>query len=395
MANIIDYLDWRGDISLTKDFPFNEVDSMIMARFSYLVFDKIKMREKETIKDIASKMKDIPNDKFLWNGDKELISNLGFSLRFKNLIVTDYIKVNNRSQEKQFGAITIHLSDEEMYVSFIGTDATIYGWKEDFNMGFMEHVPCQIMGREYLDNIAIKYPNKKIRIGGHSKGGNVAIYSAITIDKKIQDRIIKVYNYDGPGFNKDIINKYETNNIIKKIETYIPQDSIIGRVLYHKEKTTIVLSLEKGILEHDIFTWQILKNDLVRLARNTETSEMINKTLIEWVETTTNEQREILIDAIFELFYSTDANSFGEIKDNLMKNIPKIMKKYSSIKEEDKKVVTDMLGRIIKSNMHVRIHDEQVKFDNLKKEYMSKGKKALEEFNQKYRNFSKKDKIKE
>ena len=158
-----------------------------------------------------------------------------------------------------------------------------------------------------LFNDFTNYSQKTQKINKNLSVNNTNAYTFL--DKKIQDRIIKVYNYDGPGFNKDIINKYETNNIIKKIETYIPQDSIIGRVLYHKEKTTIVLSLEKGILEHDIFTWQILKNDLVRLARNTETSEMINKTLIEWVETTTNEQREILIDAIFELFYSTDANS--------------------------------------------------------------------------------------
>ena len=115
---------------------------------------------------------------------------------------------------------------------------------------------------EILREIAQKYPEKKIRIGGHSKGGNVAIYSAITASKEVQDRIIKVYNYDGPGFNKDIINKYGNDKIISKIETYIPQDSVVGRLLNHKEKMTITLSIEKGILQHDIFSWQVLKDDL-------------------------------------------------------------------------------------------------------------------------------------
>ena len=95
--------------------------------------------------------------------------------------------------------------------------------------------------------IAEKYNIARIRIGGHSKGGNVAIFSAISANEKLQKRIIKVYNYDGPGFNKDIIDKYGNKSILNKLETYLPQDSIVGRILDHKEKTTVVLSLEKGI----------------------------------------------------------------------------------------------------------------------------------------------------
>ncbi len=384
MANINDYLTWRGDIPFSKDFAFNEIDSMILARFSYLLFDKINMQSTETIADISLKMKDFPNEKFLYNGDKELITNLGESRRFKDLIVTDYIKNNDKEHEKQFGAITIHLPNDEIYVSYIGTDLTIYGWKEDFNMGFMENVPCQLAGKDYLKTVASLYPTKKIRIGGHSKGGNVAIYAFITSSKEIQDRVIKVYNYDGPGFKKEIIEKYESANILEKIETYIPQDSIIGRILYHKEKTTIVLSLEKGILEHDIFSWQVFKDDVIKLAKNTDMSETIDKTLTDWVENTTDKQREVLIDAIFEVFYATDANSFKEIVDNLKDNIPKIMKKYGEIPEDDKKVVGEMLKKIIKSNMHIMKEESAFKLNNLKKEYLAKGKSVLEELDKKY-----------
>lgn len=229
MSNINDYLEWRGDIPISSKFRFNEVDSMILARFSYLRFDKIKMKKEDTIEEISNRMKILNNEEFLYNGDKELITNLGESARFKDMLVTDYVKTNEKENEKQFGAVTVHISDKEMYISYIGTDSTVYGWKEDFNMAFMDSVPCQIAGKEYLKKIAKKYPDKKIRIGGHSKGGNVAVYSAITADKEIQDRIIKVYNYDGPGFNKEIINKYKTSAILKKIETYLPQDSIIRK----------------------------------------------------------------------------------------------------------------------------------------------------------------------
>ena len=221
MANINDYLKWRGDIKISKDYPFNEVDSMILARFSYLLFSKIKMNKIETIGNISLKMKDFPDNEFLYNGDKELITNLGTSLRFKNLKVTDYVENNNKAREEQFGAITIHLSLKELYISYLGTDMSIIGWKEDFNMGFMDTVPCQIEGLDYLHKISLKYPSKKIRIGGHSKGGNVAIFAAITAPKRIQMKITKVYNYDGPGFSKEIIDKYENPDILKKIETYI------------------------------------------------------------------------------------------------------------------------------------------------------------------------------
>lgn len=353
MANINDYLLWRGDIPLSKEFPFNEIDSMIMARFSYLVFHKIDMDEKETIENISNKMKDLKNDEFLYNGDKELITNLGQSKRFKNLVVTDYIKTADKEIEKQFGAITVHLSEKEMYISYIGTDSTINGWKEDFNMSFMEHVPCQIAGREYAKKVAEKYPKKGIRIGGHSKGGNVAIYSAITIEKEFQDRIIKVYNYDGPGFNKNILNEYGNLDVIERIETYIPQDSVIGRLLNHKEKTTITLSVEKGIYQHDLYSWQVLQTDLIKSEKNTKTSENINEIISNWVENTTPEQRKVFIDSIFELFYSTEAETFGAISQKLSINIPKILKRYNEISSEDKKVVTQMIMLFAKTYFFV------------------------------------------
>ncbi len=384
MANINDYLLWRGDIPINEEFRFNEIDSIILARFSYLIFDKIEMNEKETIESISKKMKDFENEEFRYNGDKELITYLGESKRFKNMIVTDYVQTNDKEIEQQFGAITIHISEEEMYISYIGTDSSIYGWKEDFNMAFMENVPCQKEGKKYIEKIAQKYPNKKIRIGGHSKGGNVAIYSAITTSKKLKNRIIKVYNYDGPGFNKNIINKYNNDEIISKIETYIPQDSIIGRLLNHKEKMTIALSLEKGILQHDIYSWQVLRDDLIHSEKNTDISEDIDKTMTEWIELTTNEQRKIVIDAIFELFYSTDSETFGEMSKNISINLPKILKKYGEIAKEDKEMIKQMIKIIATSYINIFSQREKSKLDDIKKDYINKTKLNMEVWDKKY-----------
>ncbi len=390
MANINDYLRWRGDIRITKEHPFNEIDSMILARFSYMLFMKINMKRIETIGDISNKMKDFKDADFFYNGDKEMITSLGESKRFKDLKVTDYIENNNKNIEKQFGAITIHISTRELYISFIGTDRSIFGWKEDFNMGFMDNVPCQIAGRDYAYKISLKYPHKKIRMGGHSKGGNVAIYAAITNPIKFQNKIIKVYNYDGPGFSKDIINKYGNENILAKIETYIPQNSIVGRILYHKEKTTIVLSIEKGIFQHDIFSWQVFKEDLIRIAKNTESSENFDKTLSNWLENTTTEQRKIFVDVIFELFYSTNVDTFEEIISDLRGNIPKMLKKYGEISKNDKKVLTDMIVKLVKANINVIKDTNFKKIINKKDEYINLGKMKINKLNKKYLNHFKK-----
>ena len=313
MSNINDYLLWRGDIPITEEFPFNEVDNIILARFSYLIFDQIEMKEKETIEDISKKMKNFDNEKFNYNGDKELITNLGQSRRFKNMIVTDYVKNNDFKIEQQFSAITIHLSEEEMYLSFEGTDGTILGWKEDFNMAFMENVPAQITGKEYAEKISQKYPNKKMYLGGHSKGGNVAVYSAAFSPLDLQNRIIKVVNYDGPGFPKKVIEQLQNKEILDKIFTFIPQDSIIGRIMEHEEGYEVIESTEKGIYQHDIYSWKILRDKMVKLKNVTKSSETMSETMRVWLKDTTPEQRKIFFDSIFEIFYSTSANTFSEI----------------------------------------------------------------------------------
>lgn len=347
MANINDYLIWRGDINITKDFPLNEVDNMILARFSYLLFDKIQLDEKETIGSISAKMKDFENDEFNYNGDKELITRLGESDRFKDLIVTDYVKNNDFKTERQFSAITVHLPNKEMYISFVGTDGSIMGWKEDFNMSFMENIPAQIAGKEYTETIAKKYPDKKIFLGGHSKGGNVAVYTAFFSDKSIQNRIKKVVNYDGPGFAKSTIESVKNKKIIDKIFTYIPQDSVIGRILEHEEGYEVVESVEKGIYQHDIYSWQIIRDKMVKLENATDTSEMINETMKDWLKKTTPKQRKIFFDSIFEIFYSTEANTFSEI--SWIKNTPKLFGTYKGLSEEDRKTVTEMLKLFGKS----------------------------------------------
>ncbi len=77
-------------------------------------------------------------------------------------------------------------------------------------------------------------------MGGHSKGGNIAVYSAMECDSSIQSRIIKIYSHDGPGFKEDILKGGKYELIKDKIYKILPQSSIVGMLLHHQEDYVVV-----------------------------------------------------------------------------------------------------------------------------------------------------------
>ena len=327
MANVCDYVKWRGDITLEQS-KFNEIDNLILSRFSYFPFDKIiKENEVVTIKELSERFKkqDIRKLPILWKDDVDLFPLMGESKRYGEMNATKYVNKIDVEQEKQFSAITIELPDNTIFVSYRGTDNTIVGWKEDFNLSFMINIPAQIEGLKYVEKIASKYPNK-MHLGGHSKGGNVAVYSAIFAKKEIQNRIIDVTNHDGPGFDKSIIERGEYKRVLNKIFTYIPQSSIIGRLLEHEEKYKIVKSIQKGIMQHDIYSWQVLGTKFVKLNEVTNGSEIINETVRTWLKNTTIEQRENFINIIYEIISATNAKTLKEISLSKLKNMRSYIK---------------------------------------------------------------------
>ena len=152
MANIFDYMQWR-DIPLTKT-EFNEIDNLILARFSYFPLDEKIMEndEKITIKESYERYnKKGTTARILQKEDVDLYPVLANSQRFGNLYISDFINKIDVEQEKQFSAITIHLPDDYIYVAYRGTDNTIIGWREDLNMCFSDTVPSQIDAVNYLN----------------------------------------------------------------------------------------------------------------------------------------------------------------------------------------------------------------------------------------------------
>ena len=347
MANIIDYLDIKGDVGFGQS-PINEIDKIILARFSNLPFGKIVFEKKETIENVALKMLNLKDEDFFWKGDKEFVQKIGKNIRYKDLIVSDYSEIKDLLIEKQFAAITIWISNKLRYVSFRGTDTSLVGWKEDFNMAFMDDIPAQKEGLEYLNSIGKKYRGKLI-VGGHSKGGNISIYASMRCKPTIRRKILEIINADGPGFNEKVIKSKEYLKILERINTYIPQSSIIGRLLEHEDNYEIVYSSQKGVMQHDIYSWQLEGDNLVRVNDLTDESKIVSKVLKKWLEDTTPNQRENFFNIIYEVLVSTDVKDFNDFNIDTFKKIKTIIKSYKNIEKEERKEIEEMFKLLLES----------------------------------------------
>lgn len=368
MSNVCEYVKWRGDLTL-KQSKFNEIDALILTRLSYFPFDQlIQPNEEATVEELSKRFEktDKSTMKILWEDDNELFPLMGKSKRFGKMIVTQYVNKINAEQEKQFSATTVILPDNTIFVTYRGTDATIVGWKEDFNMCFKSHIASQKDAVEYLNMVSKKY-KRLIRIGGHSKGGNLAVYAAMFTNSKVKKRIINIYNNDGPGFDDEIIKTKEYKEILPKVHTYIPQSSVIGRLLNHEEKYTVVQSIQKGIMQHDLYSWQLEGKEFVCLEKVTNGSEIFDKTLKEWLVNITPEQRGIVIDTAFDILNTTEVEYFSELKKNWFLNIRLMLGRYKNLDDESKKVISEIVQKLV-STVKNTISDEMTSFRKSKKE---------------------------
>ncbi len=348
MGNIIDYVKWRGDLSLDRD-RFHEIDALILARISYFPLeDLLSDGERITLRELGKRFEEQKESlKMLWPDDAEFIPVLAESTRFSDMVISDFINQIDLEVEKQFCAVTVQYEDR-LYLSFRGTDSTMVGWKEDFNMGFASHLPAQIAAKEYTERIAAGYPEKSICLGGHSKGGNIAIYAALFAEEQVRNRIAGVYNFDGPGFLDEIVESTEYRNTEERIHSYIPQGSIVGRLMGHREKLNMVTSTQKGIMQHDIYSWNVLGKEFVLTEIPDNDSVIVDKALTKWIAGITVEDRRTVIDTVYRVISSSNASELPELKENLFQNISMIMNTAQTVDKDSKDTVLREITSLIR-----------------------------------------------
>jgi hypothetical protein len=369
MPNIFDYLVWRGDLSF-EQAPFNTVDNLILSQLSYLPFDGIvpppPQRKTVSLGNAADRLirllgKDgAGTDHFIFpETDIPFLKLLVRSGRFRNLRIWGYINHIDVSQEKQFSALTVGCSRKLSYIVYRGTDNTLVGWKEDFNMSFKPVIPAQLEAVSYLEGIA-RHVRGKLYLGGHSKGGNLAIYAAAFCGKGIQKRIIGIYNNDGPGFHGSVIGGREYGAIRGKIHSFIPQFSVIGMLFERGDDSTVVKSTQNGLKQHDLYSWEVNHNDVIRLDRVSRESRFIDQTIKEWIGGLDYSQRQRFIEALYEILGSAEIRSPKELSDRWFKNMGVMIQSLNNTDAQTKDIILKTLSalfRAAKNNLKTLLED--------------------------------------
>lgn len=369
MANIFDYLDWRGDISFTED-PFNVVDNLILSWMAYVGLDEVMpcgiCNEPITIKDASARffqlydLEEKLKGVCLTRTSVLLFSKLAECPRFQNMRILNYVNHISEELQKQFSAMTIEIDKNTLYIAFRGTDDTIVGWREDFNMSFQPVVPSQIEAANYLEE-TVKGRSEKLIVGGHSKGGNLAVYASMKASKDVKNRIIRVYNNDGPGFQKYILESSEYQEIIPKVKTIVPESSIIGMLLGHEEEYEIVHSSQRGIMQHDAGTWEVMRNSFVYLDSVSNASKFLDNTIKEWIATLDTNQRKEFVDRLFEILESQGAKTTNELSAMGLKNLVgaiKVIGNMDPVVKRNLSIVVKSLFSIINQNLKTSFRKE-------------------------------------
>ena len=307
MENVFDYLKWRGDLSFIQDPP-NMVDGLIFSALSYIPYvgQAVQSPEKSVaLRDAAADFLALDDyeSRVRAKNDSEMLRAAAETSRFGECMVVLYRDQFAPDRDTQFAAMTFLLPDGSAFIAFRGTDRSLVGWKEDFNMSFQEAVPAQLLAQEYVQEVAAKY-RAPLRLGGHSKGGNLAVFAAAKSTPEVQKRILEVYNNDGPGFTDYLMGDAGYLVMVPRIKTYVPQSSVIGMLLEHEEPYTIVRSNQVSILQHDFYSWEVVGPGFVPMQAITADSEFLNQTIKAWIKDMDPQERNRLVDALFGLLGS-------------------------------------------------------------------------------------------
>ena len=351
MGNIMDYISWRGDLSFEQS-QFNEVDNLILACFSYVNLDGISAVTKQKgigLKKLTKEfmklhtMKELEADKSFIRPAPFMMMEMAKSVRFGKCVVRNYVNDIVTEAEQQFAAMEIVLEDGTSYVSFRGTDDTIIGWKEDFNLS-TGVVPAQKRAIEYLQKIS-EHTDGMLRVGGHSKGGNLAIYGSVMC-KSAHEKILEIYSNDGPGFSREFQELPEMKEMMPKIIRIIPEYSIIGTLLEHEKEPVIVASSSKGLLQHDGFSWEVQGPALVRRDSLNKTALRFIEILHKWIDGMDTEQKRLLIEDLFATLQASGYENLSEVQSGGLKSLAAMVKRVEKFAPESRGMMQELLTAI-------------------------------------------------
>ena len=311
---------------------FTIADAMIFAQLSYLDFSTY--RNKTKLKHMRRNVNFLVMHSRLPEQNRKLFELVATSPRFGNIKMSHFVQDTNLSIKKQFSATTFLIGFLAMFVAYRGTDGTMVGWEEDFNLAFMDEIPAQSAARDYLEQVMHRYFLTKTLIGGHSKGGNLAIFAGMNIQNThYQKRLMKAYNLDGPSFKTSIVESSSYRNFHEKIHKLVPESSVIGLLLEESHHFKIIQSSAVLLAQHDLYTWIVepRTGELVYLPELSKSAINMQGTLVKWLKTLNDEDRKIIVESFFNILYSTDAKNFSDFTNHWPKKIALIFLQYRQL----------------------------------------------------------------
>ena len=316
MADLFDYLHWRGDLPFSQ-VPPGPVDALIFSALSYITFAGSPTERPDfpiSLRDAAEEFFQLSDtrDRCRIRTDLRLLEEAAHTRRFGETFLWQYQDILIPEEETQFAAMTFLLNSNCGFVAFRGTDYSLTGWKEDFNMSFQESIPAQRLAQKYVSDLSARYP-MPLYIGGHSKGGNLAVYSAVKSEKSLRDRILAIYSHDGPGFTDYVMEDPAYLELVPRITTIIPQSSVIGMLLEHREPYTVIKSKQIGLLQHDFYSWTLDGPAFIPMEEVTENSKFLDQTIKNWVSGMDNQDRNELVDTVFDLLNAGNVSSVFDL----------------------------------------------------------------------------------
>lgn len=341
MGKILDYVRWRGDLTLDRE-PFNSLDAGLFAAFAYLPFDS-------SVKGhtLEAATKRLIQKKTLIHSDKLEAELVNLSDRYKNMHFLDWSHLSQKKPPVQFTAMTIELDSETILVAYRGTDGSMVGLNEDVDMSYQPEIFGQSVAADYLDKMAQAYPDKKIYTVGHSKGGNFAAYALYAASPSLQNRVIKAYSFDGPGFMKEMYNQIEFQRVIPKMMTYVPEGSIFEMMLDHPERVIVVKSRMKHLMkQHNPLHWEVARNSFVMAPGLSNASRIIRSTFISWNTKIPREKREAFWLAFFTALESQKITEASQLTTNKIRGAIQFSHAYLALDPDARLIANEIISDI-------------------------------------------------
>lgn len=353
MPNLIDYLEKVKELTFDQE-PLNILDKVCINEIGYLTYEKwltpSDLQKPINLHDYAEGKELDPDYSFMVTKERVALAEaMVRSRRFASMSLSNYRSVLDKEVEKQFAAMIFSLPELDYHqLVFRGTDDSVIGWKEDFQLTYSREIPAHRSAMTFLED---HLPNLsgRITVSGHSKGGNLALYSAVQSSTSLREKIAELLLLDSPGLMKSLLEKPSYQELKARMTVIRPQDSVVGVMLYWDRPAQLVAAEGIGFAQHNALSWEVdlAANDFAYEDQPTELSQRLEETFQEWIETLPNQELKQGCDLVFDTILDSGIESLDDIGIQALPQIGQMLQEFGNLSDKQKKVLQDGFNQLL------------------------------------------------